>query len=194
MRPFKIIFLIVALSLMTGGSAYSYNWINNPANNHKYALTETAKNWEACEAEANNAGGHLVSITNAAENYWVRNNLGTGDYWIGFFVLDRGSQYNYSRRWYWSDWSNGFCWTFSTPLYYFYVNWAPGEPNNRDGVNLEEFAMMRSDGCWNDIMGTYVHYGVIEVPFPHVVPLPGAVWLLGSGLLGLVGWRRFRKS
>ena len=26
------------------------------------------------------------------------------------------------------------------------------------------------------------------------VPLPGAVWLLGSGLLGLGGWRRFRKS
>lgn len=26
------------------------------------------------------------------------------------------------------------------------------------------------------------------------VPLPGAVWLLGSGLLGLAGWRRFKKS
>jgi hypothetical protein len=26
------------------------------------------------------------------------------------------------------------------------------------------------------------------------VPIPGAVWLLGSGLLGLVGLRRFRKS
>ena len=26
------------------------------------------------------------------------------------------------------------------------------------------------------------------------VPLPGAVWLLGSGLLGLVGLRRFKKS
>jgi hypothetical protein len=26
------------------------------------------------------------------------------------------------------------------------------------------------------------------------VPIPGAVWLMGSGLLGLGGWRRFRKS
>jgi hypothetical protein len=26
------------------------------------------------------------------------------------------------------------------------------------------------------------------------VPLPGAVWLLGSGLLGLTGWRRFMKG
>lgn len=30
--------------------------------------------------------------------------------------------------------------------------------------------------------------------FLQPVPLPGAVWLLGSGLLGLVGWRRFRES
>jgi len=29
--------------------------------------------------------------------------------------------------------------------------------------------------------------------FLHPVPLPGAVWLLGSGLLGLAGWRRFKK-
>jgi hypothetical protein len=26
-----------------------------------------------------------------------------------------------------------------------------------------------------------------------VVPIPGALWLLGSGLLGMAGWRRFRK-
>jgi hypothetical protein len=26
------------------------------------------------------------------------------------------------------------------------------------------------------------------------VPIPGAVWLLGSGLIGLGGWRRFWKS
>jgi hypothetical protein len=26
------------------------------------------------------------------------------------------------------------------------------------------------------------------------VPLPGAVWLLGAGLVGLAGWRRFRKG
>ncbi len=29
---------------------------------------------------------------------------------------------------------------------------------------------------------------------PTIIPLPGAVWLLGSGLVGLVGWRKFRKS
>jgi hypothetical protein len=26
-----------------------------------------------------------------------------------------------------------------------------------------------------------------------VIPVPGAVWLLGSGLLGLAGWRKSRN-
>jgi hypothetical protein len=29
---------------------------------------------------------------------------------------------------------------------------------------------------------------------PSAVPLPPSAWLLGSGLLGLLGWRRFRKA
>jgi hypothetical protein len=29
---------------------------------------------------------------------------------------------------------------------------------------------------------------------PVPAPIPGAVWLLGSGLLGLGGWRKFRKG
>jgi hypothetical protein len=28
----------------------------------------------------------------------------------------------------------------------------------------------------------------------NVVPIPGAAWLLGSGLLGLAGWRRLKKG
>jgi PEP-CTERM motif len=33
----------------------------------------------------------------------------------------------------------------------------------------------------------------VRPPDPNV-PLPPTVWLLGSGLLGLTGWRRFKKS
>jgi hypothetical protein len=40
-----------------------------------------------------------------------------------------------------------------------------------------------------------LEYGRSEAFFDiNRVPLPGAVWLLGSGLLGLVGWGRFKKS
>ncbi|MGO9622736.1 MAG: PEP-CTERM sorting domain-containing protein [Desulfobaccales bacterium] len=34
-------------------------------------------------------------------------------------------------------------------------------------------------------------WGIDDV---NAVPLPPAVWLFGSGLLGMVGWRRFKKS
>jgi len=39
--------------------------------------------------------------------------------------------------------------------------------------------------------GDWLSFRVEQV---QVVPLPAGVWLLGSGLLGLAGWRRFRKS
>jgi len=34
----------------------------------------------------------------------------------------------------------------------------------------------------------------VRISDSNAVPLPGAVWLMGSGLLGLGGWRRFRKG
>jgi len=34
----------------------------------------------------------------------------------------------------------------------------------------------------------------IGVQPTNPVPIPGAVWLLGSGLVGLAGLRKFRKS
>ena len=45
-----------------------------------------------------------------------------------------------------------------------------------------------------DFDPSYYHYDYTNRGGAEVVPLPGSVVLLGSGLLGLVGWRRFRKS
>jgi hypothetical protein len=38
-----------------------------------------------------------------------------------------------------------------------------------------------------------VNFAMLFYPTVSPVPIPGAVWLLGSGLLGLVGRRRFRS-
>jgi len=45
-------------------------------------------------------------------------------------------------------------------------------------------------GKWNRDLTPDLSARIAGLP----VPLPGAVWLLGSGLLGLVGWRRFGKG
>lgn len=43
--------------------------------------------------------------------------------------------------------------------------------------------------------GAYPYFAGVNLTIDVTpVPLPGAVWLLGSGLLGLAGWRRFRIS
>jgi hypothetical protein len=44
-------------------------------------------------------------------------------------------------------------------------------------------------GSWEEIDAVQLHGDTVSE-----VPIPGAVWLLGSGLLGLGGWRRFRKN
>ena len=63
-----------------------------------------------------------------------------------------------------------------------------------DGVGLVSF-MLGSDGSWS-IFG--------EAPFDEgsggqlaavgAVPVPAAAWLFGSGLIGLMGFVRRRKS
>jgi hypothetical protein len=44
--------------------------------------------------------------------------------------------------------------------------------------------------CGFDTYGSSMSFQVDQV---QVVPLPPSVLLLGSGFLGIVGWRRFRK-
>lgn len=39
-----------------------------------------------------------------------------------------------------------------------------------------------------------VSFDDLYVNADHIVPLPGAFWLFGSGLLGLAGWRQFKKG
>ena len=54
-----------------------YTWLTY--NGHEYAVTIDYGTWEQAEAEAQEAGGHLVTVNDAAENDWLTENFG-GNY------------------------------------------------------------------------------------------------------------------
>jgi hypothetical protein len=79
---------------------------------------------------------------------------------------------------------------------------APGS-ENPFGVDLDGDGVIEVDNNGEDVAGGDLEFAYFQLtrlgqltlvnPAPAVVPVPAAVWLLGSGLLGLVGVAR-RKS
>jgi len=127
--------------------------ITNDANRHFYYLLKSAT-WVNSQAEAETLGGHLVTISDAAENAWVAQTFaqfGRQDrpLWIG--LTDRDSEGNFV-------WVNGERTAF--------LNWnkESGEPNNSAGSGYEEdFAYIIEGnpgnsslipGQWNDAPDT----------------------------------------
>ncbi|MEW6157554.1 MAG: FG-GAP-like repeat-containing protein, partial [Verrucomicrobiota bacterium] len=113
-------------------------------NGHVYFATSSSKTWVSAEAEAQGLGGHLVTINDAAENEWVRQNFNyLSTVWIGF--NDQAAEGTFV-------WASGESSDFT--------NWQGGEPNNSGD---EDFASMYTSGAWNDAGPGQSYFGVIEV-------------------------------
>ena len=138
-----------------GGPPPGYNWIQNPANGHRFALTVT-QTWQQAATEADTLGANveLVTVRNLTENDWLWNNVANqSDAWIGY--TDEAAE----GIWLWrsgelTPWwaSNGFIGLGGAP-----GNWMPGQPDNQY-FGQEHYAVLQlpSAGQWNDLRGNSI--------------------------------------
>lgn len=185
----------------TVGQAYSasdYEWTSYDG--HWYAITLEHSNWVQAESWAQELGGHLVQVDNAAENSWLSAQF-QGHYaqgaegdtwgslvWIGLEHIGGDKLLNTSWQW-----SSG------APLTYDPTWWT--NPNNYTGIH----AYLHTDthpnqGTWlnyegHDLLAESYPKGIIELTELNVVPVPGA-FVLGSLGLGGASWilRRRRSA
>ncbi|MEL6926105.1 MAG: lectin-like protein, partial [Bacteroidota bacterium] len=113
-------------------------------NGSKYFYNAASVTWNEAQSAAENNGGHLVVINDAAENQFLRNQTETR-FWIGL-----------------NDFANegNFVWVNGDPLNY--TNWNNDEPNNFNGN--EDVAEFLTSGRWNDQRDNQGRPYVIEIP------------------------------
>jgi hypothetical protein len=133
----------------------------NPQTGHMYLRTRSATSKAAAQALARELGGHLVCITDAAENAFILGAYGgLESYWIG--ASDEGHE-------------GRFTWESGEP--FSYANWGtPQEPNNSHyhhpswyPENDIVFNQHRAGG-WNDMSRIYMgpFRAIVEVPALYV--------------------------
>ena len=167
--------LVALLAAAPPGSAQDWVQWKSAAggNNHYYALTPSATNWEAAEALAVSWGGTLATITSAKEQDFINVAFLTGaldhrPVWIG--LVRTGAKGNFPSRvrramedlglvhpQAASGNAAGFEWVTGEP--FSYSNWKQGEPNNSPpgeycvAINWEYARGPMSEnlkGNWND--------------------------------------------
>lgn len=93
--------------------------------------------WESAEGNAVTAGGHLVTIGNAAENAsLIANGLVGTPKWIG--ITDKDSEGT---------------WTWISGESSTYTNWSPGQPDNSTASNTtggQDYGVIGTTGQWDD--------------------------------------------
>ena len=170
------------------GNGHYYDRINFGENN------ETA-NWDVAKAAAEALNGYLVTLTSAEEAAFVSSNLDESGCWMGGYQESGGSELD--ENW---AWVTGEIWS--------YTNWEATNPDDWDGTpggvgfedgdeNILQFVWGNDvpwAGKWNDASAATTTYSYIIEYDTNPVPIPGAVWLLGSGLIAMVGIRRRKKG
>lgn len=114
----------------------------NSANGKYYALSSATATWANADLACRNAGGHLATVSNAAENSFLTTISGGNTVWIGY--TDQSEEGNF--RW-------------VTGENVVYTNWNSGEPNNSSN---EDYTELNTSGGWNDNSSTLANRYIIE--------------------------------
>src|SRR5688572_15634666 len=159
---------VVAAFIVFGAiqvKAAPVHWpIASGGNGHSYELVPASVTFESARAAAIAAGGYLVTVTSAAENSFIANNVLQAPYysWLGGFQDPSSPAYR----------EPGGGWVWETGEPFVYTNWLGGEPADTCGplgIDLggceDHFGMASAAsifGRWFDINAGSVLAYIVE--------------------------------
>ncbi|MCB9283533.1 MAG: HYR domain-containing protein [Lewinellaceae bacterium] len=131
-------------------------------NGHTYFRSNFSTAWSDAKTEAIGLGGHLVTVTSAAENTLVIGNGAAA--WIGL-----------------TDQAVEGVWQWVTGEPFVYSSWCPGEPNNA-GLLGEDYVVTNfcTSGQWNDYPDPILVPFIVEFDCAAAVPSQTAGLASGS--------------
>jgi hypothetical protein len=154
MKKSKLLYIIsivicVILFIGLASICQAYTW--HTYNGHEYAVTNAWESWVDAESEAVAQGGHLVTINDAAENYWVAetfkenyvegydfNTPSAAAVYIGYYLNPTTNEWG---------WISGETPAY-TNLYYDWNTWNPG-PHAYLHTNNHPFPAVWNHAAWH---------------------------------------------